>query len=404
MDKIIYTLEQIYNMTHIPVRYLNRTGEITIFRRGYGQKSDPIFCDEDLCSRIIKKSEHNTLPVLEFEEEIIYGALNDTVKGNIIFGPVCVAKIDEEHTKRYMRQHKISDKNFHLKHETMGGLNAALAMLYFVVRGNYVTELEIVTEGKGNPDNKSISDNKFDKYLMEISEQIAPRHNFHDEIDAMKDIKEGSPDRIRLKFINATPDDLLEDSVGKLAKSFFKQHEYLVCTVIALSSRAAIDGGLDSMTAYLMSDIFLQQLEACKDIPSFYRVMQSVMIDYAEKVKQKKEEHKGFSYAEMCKSYITRHLNKRFTIDDVADEIGINKSYLSRQFSTAEGVGIQHYALIKRIEAAAHMLKYSDEPLSSISEYLCFSSQSHFGKVFKKQIGMTPLNYRNKNKIIDFVL
>ena len=50
----------------------------------------------------------------------------------------------------------------------------------------------------------------------------------------------------------------------------------------------------------------------------------------------------------------------------------------------------------KRIEAAGNMLKFSDYSCIDISNYLCFSSESHFIQVFKKHTGYTPKIYREK--------
>ena len=125
-------------------------------------------------------------------------------------------------------------------------------------------------------------------------------------------------------------------------------------------------------------------------------------IEYARQVKRHQEERSRLSYVEQSKSYIAKRLNKKFTIDDIAGEIGISADYLSRQFTKAEGVGVRQYTLKKRIEAACNMLRYSDESLLSISNYLCFNSQSHFGKVFREHTGFTPQKYRHENKIDDF--
>jgi len=56
------------------------------------------------------------------------------------------------------------------------------------------------------------------------------------------------------------------------------------------------------------------------------------------------------------------------------------------------------YARKKRIEAAANMLKFSDEKISAIAIYLTFPSQSHFVKVFKELMGKTPKQYRDSNQ------
>jgi AraC-like DNA-binding protein len=105
---------------------------------------------------------------------------------------------------------------------------------------------------------------------------------------------------------------------------------------------------------------------------------------------------------EQCKNYITKHLNQKFTIDEIANEIAITKTYLCHLFSEQVGIGIQQYAQRKRIEAAKNMLRYSDTSILEIASYLCFNSQSHFGKVFKDQVNETPQRYREKNKFIDF--
>ena len=59
---------------------------------------------------------------------------------------------------------------------------------------------------------------------------------------------------------------------------------------------------------------------------------------------------------------------------------------------------LQQYVIRERCAHAANMLKYSDYSISLIAEYFCFSTQSHFGRVFKEYSGMTPLEYRNRYK------
>lgn len=63
---------------------------------------------------------------------------------------------------------------------------------------------------------------------------------------------------------------------------------------------------------------------------------------------------------------------------------------------------MQEYALGLRLEAAANMLRNSDETVGRIAEYLSFPSQSYFGEQFKKKYKMSPAMYRKYNKIRDF--
>ena len=63
---------------------------------------------------------------------------------------------------------------------------------------------------------------------------------------------------------------------------------------------------------------------------------------------------------------------------------------------------IGRYIQKEKIARAKNLLVYSDRSILEISEYLCFNSQSHFGKVFKKETGMTPRQYRQENHLSGF--
>ena len=403
MEKETFILEKMYGITHIPVRCFDNTGEIVIFRKGYESANDPIECDVDLRGKILAKLLQNTLPFIEYESDFYYGALKDLSGRNIIFGPVTGSKIDKAHLKYYAHRHKVCMDSFHITRKTVNEVSAALAMVYFIVNGKEVTEYEIMSNGCYMPTETGSKNNEYQNYMLEYVEveREMPRYNFNDEMKGMQPILDGKPELIGTGM--GMP-SFSEENVGRLAKSTLKQHEYLTCSTIVLASRAAISGGLDPMTAYLMSDLYLQRLETCKEIHEYHKLIIDVSVDYAEMVKRKKEERSELSYVESSKNFIYKHLNKHFTVDDVANEVGVNKFYLMKRFSELEGMGIQQYAQLKRVEAAANMLKFSNEPISVIAEYMCFSSQSHFGKVFKKYKGLTPQSYRNKNKLIDFCI
>ena len=91
-----------------------------------------------------------------------------------------------------------------------------------------------------------------------------------------------------------------------------------------------------------------------------------------------------------------QHLNKPFTLEELAHYIGANPSYLCRRFKQTEGVTITQYMQTLRINAAKNMLRYSNQSISEISSWLCFHSQSRFGQIFRQITGMTPGEYRNR--------
>ena len=74
----------------------------------------------------------------------------------------------------------------------------------------------------------------------------------------------------------------------------------------------------------------------------------------------------------------------------------MSRSHLSHSFKSETGMALSDFIMLKKIEEAKKLLRYSDKSLSAISTYLGFSSQSHFSRVFKKYTSENPSVYRNK--------
>ena len=90
-------------------------------------------------------------------------------------------------------------------------------------------------------------------------------------------------------------------------------------------------------------------------------------------------------------------------IADIAAKTNLSESYISRLFHKETGVSISTYIINKRVEAAKNLLIYTDYSTSDISNFLNFSSESHFISTFKKLTNQTPkkfrlYNFRNTNQ------
>jgi len=188
---------------------------------------------------------------------------------------------------------------------------------------------------------------------------------------------------------------------GRLAEDPLKHCEYTVCAAVTLATYAAMSGGLDPASAYALSDLYLQRLARAKNVAEMLELHDEMELVFAGEVKLVREKRSSASYVEKCKLFIDQHLGIPFTLDDIARALGVNKSHLSRRFVQEAGMRIMEYARNKRIEAAANMLKYSDKTISAIAATFCFPTQSHFGKLFKNIMGITPLKYRTANQIIE---
>lgn len=89
------------------------------------------------------------------------------------------------------------------------------------------------------------------------------------------------------------------------------------------------------------------------------------------------------------------------------DSIGVDYHYLSTAFSSSEGLTIEKYVILQRIERVKELVQYDEMNLSEIADSLGYSSVQHLSQQFKKITGMTPSAYRqlkeNSRKPLDQV-
>jgi len=69
-------------------------------------------------------------------------------------------------------------------------------------------------------------------------------------------------------------------------------------------------------------------------------------------------------------------------------------SYISRLFSSVEGITIEKYWVKQRIERVKELLFYNEQSLSQIAVDLQYSSTAHLSSQFKKETGMTPSAFK----------
>lgn len=93
---------------------------------------------------------------------------------------------------------------------------------------------------------------------------------------------------------------------------------------------------------------------------------------------------------EFLRGGFTEHL----TLAQVASAAGVHPVYLAREFRRFHGCTIGEYIRRLRVEQACRQLSSSDESLATIAAGSGFSDQSHFSRVFKRLMGMTPAQYR----------
>lgn len=94
-----------------------------------------------------------------------------------------------------------------------------------------------------------------------------------------------------------------------------------------------------------------------------------------------------------AKLVLARDLARRWTLAEVATEIGVSAVYLTQSFRQVEGVPLYRYQLRLRLARALDLLRDYDD-LAALGIDLGFSSHSHFSAAFQKMYGRTPSEFR----------
>lgn len=82
-------------------------------------------------------------------------------------------------------------------------------------------------------------------------------------------------------------------------------------------------------------------------------------------------------------------------LSELAASVGVHPMHLARAFRAREGCSIGEYVRRQRIEWAARELTANRAPIAEVAQGAGFYDQSHFARVFKEHIGLTPAQYRN---------
>ena len=96
------------------------------------------------------------------------------------------------------------------------------------------------------------------------------------------------------------------------------------------------------------------------------------------------------------KAYIQQNYAQRITLDLAARQVFLNPTYLSKIFSEVEGSGFSDYLIQVRIEQSQKLLLDVHKRIYEISEEVGYQNVKYFMKLFKRQVGMTPSEYREK--------
>lgn len=142
--------------------------------------------------------------------------------------------------------------------------------------------------------------------------------------------------------------------------------------------------------AYVLKVSIIEELpraveKAAKELESCHKK--------AEQKGQKDKKESGTLYLQM-EQYIEENFQSKLSLEEIAEALHANGSYLSRLYKNKTGRNLFDAILDRKIEAAKEYLLDTDMKTYEVSEAVGIEDSGYFSKMFKKKIGVSPKEFR----------
>ncbi|WP_239775967.1 helix-turn-helix domain-containing protein [Mammaliicoccus sp. K-M42] len=355
---------------------------------------NPFFSSEDLCEQLFTEIEATAeIPFIKSLNNIEYYSCIRTANFDFIMGPCVLEEVSNNLFYDYIKRHNVP---LYLKKSLQTYLNSVphykkanlinmSQLVYFLLFRKQINASDIEDHSQNITNAEENID--FELSIKRVKEQL--HHDILLENNFNKYIKNGDVENIKNAFRNT----LYIDKVGVVTPdNLIRNDKNLAIASVTIATRAAIEGGLHYEVAYSLSDILIQKIETEQEFV-LVKTVERIFIEFATKVKNLNTT-KYSQPIHQVQQYIYNHLYQPLTLDKLAAQVHISSKYLSHLFKEEVGVTLSTYITEKKLEEAKIWLDNSNLSISEIAHQLSFSDQSHFIKVFKRNNGITPKQYR----------
>ena len=129
-------------------------------------------------------------------------------------------------------------------------------------------------------------------------------------------------------------------------------------------------------------------------------LLRQLFILTARQLRERPKGKNGFLEKEI--QFAIRHFQENYhtmlSIDAYAASRGMSTSWFIRGFRELTGVTPMRYILALRITNAQSLLENTDYPISEISRIVGYDDQLYFSRLFKKQNGVSPTEFRRQSR------
>ena len=377
-----FFLKSLIQITHGEIRLIDKDGGICRIGKTK-EEEDPFFTDKNFLNDVLERRPEASIDIF-WEDDVYYARVRRKgIQGWILAGPVQTV-VGAAPALKIAQKHKIEAASYRLPYCELKTFLEAMKLLLYEETGEKVCFSQLYTKQQPEPEQQKFFEKK---RWMEKGGHL---HNpYQHEQKKLGSIRAGN-----LKLLEECQDEVWPGEIGQLADNPLRQEKNLSIVVMSIACRAAIDGGVAPQKAFSMSDVFISNIERMTQVLPIQAAVVEYEREFARAVEQVKHDSEHNHYVERAKEYVAEHIDEQIRVVQIGEALGINENYLTGLFHKYEGITLQHYIRKEKVRQAKELLLYSSYSCSEIAALLCFSTQSHFSSVFKREVGMTPAKYR----------
>ncbi|HEY4431428.1 helix-turn-helix transcriptional regulator [Paenibacillus sp. FSL P4-0184] len=162
------------------------------------------------------------------------------------------------------------------------------------------------------------------------------------------------------------------------------------CTIF---TRAIIEAGVDSESAFILSDHYINLIDESDSIVKTVEIEYLMLNSFISVIST----HRSYSYGPIINktiAYIKKHIEEKPSLERVAEIVQLHPNYLATLFKQETGSTVLNFIHKERIDAIKNFLIHTNMALQDISDIFGFASSAYFSTYCKTHLGMTAREYR----------
>lgn len=319
----------------------------------------------------------------------------DDKRNLISIGPYFSKEISEEYWSGLMELHKLTLSNIQNLKGFLYGIPVIPNNLQLISIAhnilNYVNPSSSPYTVKYHDTEDELRENElhepkidFDAYYKQVSE----RYRFEKEL--LSYISTGN----KKKALEAA-ENFLNFPIEPRMNNFLRDHKSLLVTANTLFRKAVEPNEIHPIYLHEISSKFVNLIENANSPSELNNLYEKMIREYCYLVQTKSTKQYSLIVQRTLHN-IEFNLFHKLNLGDLADELNISVPYLSTQFKKETGNTIIRYINQLRIQTSLKLLKSSTLSVQDIAGQVGIYDYNYFTKVFKKEIGVTPTEFRKQ--------